>query len=126
MDAVPANGQSDSFSSKEATSNRPQLVVTLSRPSPPTGLTTATRPGVTEVDLSWASVPNVSGYTVYRSSTQGGPYTSIGTARVNSTPNYADRQVTTGSTYYYVVTATNAIGKAAFPMRLPPRRRRPP
>ena len=44
----------------------------------------------------------VTGYTIYRSNTSGGPYSSIGTS---TTESYTDMSVTDGTSYYYVVTA---------------------
>jgi len=63
--------------------------------------------GVHNVGLSWtpSSSSGVVGYNVYRGTTPGGESSTP----LNSTPfsgtTYADQSVTTGTTYYYVVTA---------------------
>ena len=51
-------------------------------------------------------------YNVYRSQTQGGPYTFIGSN--DSTTGYYDPTAVNGETYYYVVTAVNTFGESAF------------
>jgi fibronectin type 3 domain-containing protein len=62
------------------------------------------------VSLSWAAstTTGVVGYNVYRGSVSGGPY-----AQVNSNDpglTYTDSGVSTGQTYYYVVTAVDSTG----------------
>lgn len=73
--------------------------------SAPTGLA-ATTDGV-EVDLNWNDTPTAVSYSVYRSGTAGGPY-GAAIATGLATSDYTDTTVSTGSTYYYVVTASNA------------------
>jgi hypothetical protein len=58
-----------------------------------------------KVTLSWTAVDDATGYNVKRSTTAGGPYTTIAT-NVPST-SYLDTTVTNGTTYYYVVTAVD-------------------
>jgi autotransporter-associated beta strand protein len=72
-------------------------------PSAPAGLTA----GATnqQVTLAWTAEPGADGYNVYRSLTNGGAYTNI--ALWVATTNYTDAGVTTGTTYYYVVTSVN-------------------
>jgi fibronectin type 3 domain-containing protein len=62
------------------------------------------------VTLVWDEVsePDVTGYNVYRSITSGTGYTKINTQLVVS-ENYTDSELTGGLTYYYVVTAKDAI-----------------
>jgi fibronectin type 3 domain-containing protein len=60
------------------------------------------------VDLSWnASTSSVSGYRVYRGTVTGGPYTLMTSSLVPST-TFTDNAVTSGDSYYYVVTAVDA------------------
>jgi len=71
-----------------------------------TGTTTVTH----SVSLSWAaSASLIAGYNVYRGTHTGGPY-----QRVNSTVQpslaYTDSGVSSGQTYYYVVTAVDSTG----------------
>jgi len=62
------------------------------------------------VQLTWnASTSSVVGYRVYRSETSGSSYTSLTGSTLNAL-TYNDSTVTSGSTYYYVVTAVDAAG----------------
>jgi hypothetical protein len=62
------------------------------------------------VALTWiASVSVVSGYNVYRGTTNGGPYTKINPSFV-TTLNYTDTAVTSGNIYYYVCTSVDFFG----------------
>jgi hypothetical protein len=60
------------------------------------------------VSLNWtASVSaNIAGYNVYRSTTNGGPYTQLNGSLVTTT-SYTDNRVAAGQTYYYVATAVD-------------------
>ncbi len=62
------------------------------------------------VILTWSAntEPDFSGYSVYRSLVDGGPYTKI-TSGLLSSPTYTDIGRTNGTTYYYVVTATDNL-----------------
>jgi hypothetical protein len=80
-------------------------------PSAPTLSATA---GNGKVDLSWTT-PNdggsaITGYSVYRG-TSSGSHTLL--ASLGVTNAYSDTSVTNGITYYYVVTALNAVGESA-------------
>ncbi len=66
----------------------------------PSNLTTT--PGNKKVDLYWNYVEGVTSYNIKRSTTPGGPYTTIAT---NSEIKYTDTNVVNGTTYYYVVSA---------------------
>ena len=75
-------------------------------PAVPTGLTaTATATGI---NLSFTAVRGATSYTILRGAMTGGPYTAISTAQTGTT--YTDTAVTAGTTYFYVVTATNNYG----------------
>jgi len=76
-------------------------------PTPPTGLTAT--PGNTQVSLSWTGSAGATGYHVKRGSTSGGPYTQIAAP---TTASYTDTSLTNGTTYYYVVSASNASGES--------------
>ena len=53
------------------------------------------------VNLSWSAQPNVTGYSVLRGTTNGGPYSQVGTSNLTS---YRDTGgLVSGNTYYYVV-----------------------
>jgi polygalacturonase len=62
------------------------------------------------VELQWSASAGASGYTLMRSTTNGGPYSVIATTVVT---NYSDPVVNSGTTYYYVVAATNSFGTSA-------------
>ncbi len=74
-------------------------------PAAPTGLSATAGDG--SVDLDWAdnTEPDLDSYSVYRSTTAGGPYSVIATGIASSA--YTDNFVTNGTTYYYVVTAVD-------------------
>lgn len=67
--------------------------------------------GDSQVTLSWDTVTGATGYNVKRSTTAGGPYTTI-VSNVSGT-SYVDNDVVNGTTYYYVVTAITADGESA-------------
>ncbi|MEK7954169.1 beta strand repeat-containing protein [Luteolibacter soli] len=74
----------------------------------PTGLTAVLNSSL-RIELDWGSSYGATGYNVKRSTTPGGPYTSLGTVTAS---NYSDGNLTHGVTYYYVVTAVNANGES--------------
>jgi hypothetical protein len=76
-------------------------------PSAPTGLKATASVG--RVWLRWIPVASATGYNVLRSTTSGGPYTTIATYK-GTFPLYQDASVTNGTTYYYVVSAINQSG----------------
>ncbi|MCC5468660.1 LamG-like jellyroll fold domain-containing protein [Pelosinus baikalensis] len=72
----------------------------------PTNLTASA--GDSQVSLSWNAVEGAASYNVKRSTTAGGPYTTIATNVTGA--SYVDSTVTNGTTYYYVVTAVDSNG----------------
>ena len=73
----------------------------------PTGLTATA--GVAQATLRWNPVAGASGYNVRSSLTSGGPYALVATNLAGT--NYVQTGLTSGVTYYYVVTALNAYGE---------------
>lgn len=67
--------------------------------------------GKAKVDLSWTASEGATSYNVKRSTTAGGPYTTIATV-TNSAITYTDSDVTNDTTYYYVVSAVNDSGES--------------
>jgi len=66
--------------------------------------------GPPAVTLSWGASPTAGvSYSVYRSSTSGGPYTKINSSTISGL-SYVDRTVVAGRTYYYVARAVSALG----------------
>jgi fibronectin type 3 domain-containing protein len=60
--------------------------------------------------LSWiASGSPVIGYKVYRGTQSGGPYALLSTGSINA-ETFTDATVTSGQTYFYVVTAMSSAG----------------
>ncbi|MBP2632047.1 MAG: hypothetical protein H6Q70_2675 [Firmicutes bacterium] len=84
-----------------------KLLPSSSIPAPIDLVATA---GDSQVTLSWTAVDGATGYNVKRSTTAGGPYTTIA-SNVSGT-TYVDTSVTNGTTYYYVVTAVNVDGES--------------
>jgi trimeric autotransporter adhesin len=78
-------------------------VQSASAPPPPTGLVATA--GNLQVALTWNASAGATGYNVKRSTSSGGPYSTIAPNVVPT--NYTDTTVANGTTYYYVVTALN-------------------
>jgi hypothetical protein len=61
------------------------------------------------IDLTWTGIPNVTGYNVLISTTQGGPYTPVGSTTV---PAFSDRTgLVNTDTYYFVLQPVNGAGE---------------
>jgi alpha-glucosidase len=74
-------------------------------PPAPTGVNAS--PGLNQVALSWNAASGIV-YTVLRSTNSGGPYAAINSNL--SLSGFIDTNLTSGQTYYYVISAKNAIG----------------
>ncbi|MGN6370532.1 MAG: LamG-like jellyroll fold domain-containing protein [Phycisphaerae bacterium] len=111
------NGRIDDFRiySVALSASQIQALATTSVPSAPTNLT-ATASNPNEIDLSWNSVPNATGYSLLRSTSPGGPYTTIATRFTATTYQDVGLSVdpATGTTYYYVVSAEDAGGDSHY------------
>ena len=77
-------------------------------PPTPTGLNAIA--GNAQVSLAWNLCFDTTGYNLQRSTTSGGPYTNIVS---QSGTSYTDSGLDNGTTYYYVLSATNAGGQSA-------------
>jgi polygalacturonase len=66
------------------------------------------------INLNWFAASNATSYNLKRSTTNGGPYSII--ANPAST-NCSDAAVIPGTTYFYVVTATNSAGESPVSMQ---------
>ena len=87
-----------------SSANSPEVPVTPSCVPPSAPAVTAT-PSNNQVSLSWTAPPGAISYLVYRGTTSGGESsTAVSTP---TTTNYVDTSVSNGSTYYYVVAASN-------------------
>ena len=77
-------------------------------PSAPTGLVATA--GDSRAMLSWSASSGATGYMIKRATASGGPFATVGTAPV---PLFVDTSATNGSTFFYVVSATNSSGESA-------------
>jgi fibronectin type 3 domain-containing protein len=75
-------------------------------PASPTGLVATAGNG--QVALNWNDngEGDLAGYNVYRSTTNGGPYTKVNGSLLTSSA-YTNTSLSNGTTYYYVVTAVD-------------------
>jgi cellulose 1,4-beta-cellobiosidase len=84
-----------------------------SAPEPPTNLV-ATPGKKKKIELSWTQ-PNPAASVlqnrILRSQSASGPFTEV--ALVNATTSYSDPGLSSGTTYYYQVTALTAGGESA-------------
>jgi len=78
-------------------------------PAAPAGL--AATAGNAQVALSWASSAGASSYNVKRGVASGGPYGLIASGITGL--NYTDTTASNGTTYYFVVSASNGGGESA-------------
>ena len=77
-------------------------------PTTPTGLAAVAGDG--RVTLSWAGAAGATSFNVKRSTTSGGPYSSVASGVRPKT--YVDTTVANSTTYFYVVSATFALGES--------------
>ena len=78
-------------------------------PLAPTGL--SANAGNGQVALNWSPTSGATSYNVKRSTTSGGPYTTIATGI--TTPSFTNTGLVNGTTYFYVVSAVNSFGESA-------------
>ncbi len=103
----------DQTSLESGYSNEAEVTPYDNPPAAPTNLT-ATAVG-NQINLEWTAVSesDVTGYHIYRSLTGSGNYTQIDTILVPST-TFSDLELTANVTYYYVVTAFDAVGQSSY------------
>ena len=69
------------------------------------------------VGLNWdaSPSPNLQGYKVYRSQVSGGPYNPISSMLSTGTQQFTDSSVSSGQSYFYVVTSIDVNGLESGP-----------
>ncbi len=75
----------------------------------PSGLSATA--GNSAVSLAWGTVGGATSYTVKRGTASSGPFITLTTSL--SASSYTDATAVPGTTYFYVVTATNGAGESA-------------
>ncbi len=83
--------------------------ITTAAPPAPTNL--AATPSNAQVGLTWTAASGATGYKVKRSTTSGSGYVEVGTPTATVYTD-TDPALVNGTTYYYVVTATNSTGES--------------
>lgn len=85
----------------------------LTAPAAPSGFSAAAD-GETEIDLAWTDgSTNEDEFEIYRSTDGGSSYSFLASVAANST-SYSDTGLTSDTTYYYKVRATNTAGSSSF------------
>ena len=79
-----------------------------SAPATPTGLLATA--GNAQVQLSWNPAAGATAYQIKRSLTTGGPYALIAST---ASTTHTDSPLNNGTTYFYVVSASNSVGESA-------------
>jgi fibronectin type 3 domain-containing protein len=79
----------------------------ITQPGAPTNLIATTVGGGYSIALSWKAPAGATSFTIYRSSTSGNGYASLGSQAGTA---FTDTKAPPGAAYYYVVTATNGAG----------------
>ena len=104
-------GVQSSFSATFAPFSVSVMVLSAANQPPLTPVNVVATASNAAVSLGWNPAAGAAGYLVSRSTTSGGPYTTIASG-VTAT-SYLDTGLANGTTYYYVVAATNAYGISA-------------
>lgn len=81
-------------------------------PAPPAPTNLIASAVNSQVSLTWTASANADNYTVLRSATSGSGYVSVASGLTST--SYTDNQVENGTTYYYVVTASNLGGTSGY------------
>jgi N-acetylneuraminic acid mutarotase len=106
VSAITDQGEGPQSSSASAT--------TFAVPTAPRSLAANSGPGIGEITLTWQAPSSdggtpVTGYSVDRSTTTGGPSTRVAT--LGAALTYRDSGLTVGTRYYYRVAASNLVGE---------------
>ena len=84
-------------------------------PIPPEPIGLKAEAGVSQVFLNWkkSASDTAQGYIVRRSTNENGPFIKVAAWNNDTATHYADDSVSNGTTYFYVVAATNQAGISA-------------
>ena len=82
---------------------------TCTPPAVPTGVS-ATTISTSQINVAWTASAGATSYNVLRSTTSGGPYSSVGTPAASP---FSNTGLACNTTYYYVVQASNGICSSA-------------
>jgi fibronectin type 3 domain-containing protein len=95
-----------------ATSNELAATPVCAPPSAPTAVTATNDNSNGHIRVAWNTSANATGYTVARGAASAGPFTAVSTNQ--TAVSFSDNSaLTSGATYYYVVSASNASGVCA-------------
>ncbi|MEO5714444.1 MAG: LamG-like jellyroll fold domain-containing protein [Luteolibacter sp.] len=103
------NGSIDDFRIYSRALSASEITERIQPPSAPSELT-AEILSDDSIGLSWVAAPGATGYKVKRSTTSDGIYLLV--SEVNAV-SFADNGLANATTYFYVVSAVNAIGESA-------------
>ena len=90
--------------------NNPGNPVATSAPVAPT--ISSAQAGDSKVLLLWQGVPFATSYHIERATISGGPYLAITNGLQGA--SFVDSTVKNGTTYYYILSATNSLGESPF------------
>jgi fibronectin type 3 domain-containing protein len=100
------------YNSAGQSGNSPEVsatpAATVVIPPVPSGLQATA--GDTQISLAWSASSGASSYNVKRSTTSGGPYTTVGSP-INT--SFTNTGLVDGTKYFYVVSAVNSAGESA-------------
>ena len=102
VSSLNAGGESANSTQVSATPAVP------TKPSTPTNVIAIA--GDAQISITWTASSGAVTYNVKRSTIAGGPYTQIAAP---ATASYTDTPLVVGTTYYYVISAVNAVGESA-------------
>lgn len=86
-----------------------------SAPATPTGFSVG-NPGINSLLITWNAVSGATGYNIYRDTSSGGSFPRLGsepTVNSGTQTSYTDSGLTCNTTYFYRVSAKNAVGESA-------------
>ncbi len=100
----------DAVGNESLPSNESQAMVNIDPPQPPVSLSISVIARGGALSATWTySGQAPAGCNLYRATTSGGPYIKVNSAFIG-TNTFLDENLTNGATYYYVVTAVDALG----------------